>query len=431
MTSLKKVLIPSSILVFAFVSYLYFPSSLPINECSNVFSSGVYAGYHASLAAFVNSHPSNWELKKKGPSETQMLLSLFDKTADTPQRVDHEAFVSQLRKAIQQDHTVPFLQDLVRWIHLQPGLSIPIQKFFESVVEMPYSTSIEHFSELQKKLYRDSRFNGKNRSAHFGDSYLHGNLPYSLEGSFPFSFIRMGKPLYDTLYFNSLRLPGVAPSVSPEFLLFVEGQSKHVYVNLMKRHGMEGQCSKVLEQIEKEVPTLQVITLDKDSPFYWQRASIYPKEIEYTVFKEMFLEALTKRDGHYYWSLQLDPVSWNKTLADLIDQTHQIYFDKQPFLSRDDRRDLIELTYLAILDNLVDRWHPCSLNITCSQGMDRGPSLMVLWALQKDGNKHDLTAMLLAPPLLIHNRASHASRIQRFVSAAERIQQCSFVKSAL
>ena len=54
--------------------------------------------------------------------------------------------------------------------------------------------------------------------------------------------------------------------------------------------------------------------------------------------------------------------------------------------------------------------------------MDRGPSLMTLWLFQQQAiNDAELVVMLLAPPLLIHQRTSHAPRLARFISAAKRL----------
>jgi hypothetical protein len=64
---------------------------------------------------------------------------------------------------------------------------------------------------------------------------------------------------------------------------------------------------------------------------------------------------------------------------------------------------------------------PETMNITCRQGIDRGPSFSALW-LYKNGvfNLDQATVHLFVPPLLFHNRAPHASRIERFVSASKR-----------
>lgn len=423
----------STFLFFAafFFFWEIYPFSSPVEECCNVFSSRLYTDYYTSLISFVKNHPSTSQLKKEGPSETRALIALLDVPFDDQnffQRADHVTFVSQLRRAIQQNRTLPFLQDLVRWMYLKSDIDLSIQSLFKEEIPHSEESLTVLLPKLQQKFYADSRFCGVGNTTHLHDPFLCGNLPYPIFSSFPFSLIRMGKPLCVTS-----RFPLLSPSVSPEFLLFIQGQPRHLYVNLMKRHGAEGRSSKVLEDLEKEVSSFFVITLDKDSSFYWQRASLYPKKMEYKTFKESFLNSLLAKEGNFFWSSRLNLLTWKETLALLIDETYACYFKEGSLLNRRDRRDLIELTYLAILDNLVERWHPSSLNVTCHQGMDRGPSLMVLWILQKEGmetRKQELMIKLLAPPLLIRNRASHASRIHRFVSAAERIQRCPLLKNA-
>jgi hypothetical protein len=59
------------------------------------------------------------------------------------------------------------------------------------------------------------------------------------------------------------------------------------------------------------------------------------------------------------------------------------------------------------------------MNITCKHAIDRGPSLAVLWQLKLGlASENEAAALLLAPPLLMHNRTGHESRLERFTSAA-------------
>jgi hypothetical protein len=98
-------------------------------------------------------------------------------------------------------------------------------------------------------------------------------------------------------------------------------------------------------------------------------------------------------------------------------------FKNSATLNRTERKDFIEITYLKILDVIKDKCKPSSMNITCRQGMDRGPSLMVLWMLKKGVLDDPKVAanLLLTPPLLIRNRSSHRSRIEKLISTAKRL----------
>ena len=310
---------------------------------------------------------------------------------------------------------------MVHWIFLEARLTTPMETFLYRYLPPPQEDFFSYLQLNQDLLHRHPGFDGIAHESQKEDLFFQGNLPSFISHvgeKKQTRLIRFGQPL--THPFFSL-CQYWSPALSSEFSLFLEHQPSHFYVNLMKRRGKEGAMTQALERLEEEKPRLYVITLDKDSSFYWQRESSYPAEWESQSFKEAFLAHLCSPEGRYFWSKHLKSVEWRGTLARLIDQTHETYFRGNSRLNRRERQDLIELTYLAIIDHLVERWQPASMNMTCRQGMDRGPSLMVLWMMQKGLlEKPALAAWLLAPPLVTRNRSTHASRVERLLSAAER-----------
>jgi hypothetical protein len=185
---------------------------------------------------------------------------------------------------------------------------------------------------------------------------------------------------------------------------------------------MEASLTHSLEALESQCDNLYFVTLDKNSSFYKQEKEKYPDQWESASFKEAFLTHMFS--DNYFWSKHLNLPIWKEELREIVNQEHQSLFQNAEMLDRKEREDLIEISYLEILNHLVDKWHPSSMNITCRQGMDRGPSLMVLWMLQKGMmSKSEIAALLLAPPLMHHNRASHASKVERFISAAQRLEK--------
>lgn len=421
MKSVKWVTVLFFLSVAVFGSYHLFETRGLSEGCEQVFSTPFYSHYRSQLQAFFTSHPTY----STGQSVKDLIVTTQASTLD---REGHEAFVIKLRHAIkdatntgidQADHRL--LCDLVNWIFLEADLQSSVQDFFYTFIPRPDGDLLDYLSAVRQALYDDHRFNSSLLYKILADSYLEGNLPYSLVKLSPprtTKVVRMAHPLTE---FSAL--PWSLPKVSPEFALFLQNNPRHLYVNLMKRKGSESRHTYVIEQLERQYPHVSVVTLDKDSPFYRQDPSCCPDSMHPAAFKKVFLEQLLDDRGNYFWSKNLDKAEWELRLVDVLDTMHDVYFPNKRVLDRQERCDMIELAYLAILDALVDALEPTSMNITCKQAMDRAPALTCLWLFQKNAlDKDALAALLLAPPMLVHNRASHAARIGRFISAARRIE---------
>lgn len=268
------------------------------------------------------------------------------------------------------------------------------------------------FFEYLKTTFTDlkSRY-PKSKTTLSNDSYSEGNLPFLQFELSGIKVIRMGLPMIETSYFQSLFFP---PSINPEFVRFIRLQKRHLYVNLMKREGLEGPASVALEALELKEPKLAIVTLDKNSDFYWQKGN-YPDTA--AEFKSLFLKKLTDKKGAYYWSYHLE--NWPSQLEEILEDVHRSYFPQNDLFTKEERQAFIELAYLEILDRLTQSLLPSSLNITCKHAIDRGPSLAVLWQMKKGAaTERQVTALLLAPPLLMHNRMSHKARLDRFIATA-------------
>lgn len=277
----------------------------------------------------------------------------------------------------------------------------------------PYEEG-DYFIYLQNSLssLRSGKHFKKSKTTFSDDSFAEGNLPF-LQFTLPgkTQVIRMGLPIVERPYLQNLIL---TPPLNPEFVAFIRMQKRHLYVNLMKREGSEAPNSLAIESLEKREPTFSAVTLDKNSDFYWQQGE-FPSESK--AFKQEFYNKMVDPKGTYYWSLQL--TDWNRELKAILDKVHQKYFNQKLELSKQERQDFIELSYLEILDRLVAFLQPDSMNITCKHAIDRGPSLAVLWQLKLGlANENEAAALLLAPPLLMHNRTGHEPRLERFTSAA-------------
>lgn len=414
------------------------PPRYPIEEGKNIFETNIYRRYREQMKSFFQESPyyfgSKFSSKTKFNLKMKKLIQEIERPVSSPQeqRASHEAFVNQLRelassfflqKASEEElSSKMFFESMIRWIFLSADLTPDMQSFLFHHIAPPQDNLFPYLRRAQKVFQSNPKFNGTEREADYEDPFLHGNLPSNvawLNNDSRTQVIRLGKPIYQ---FSRSFWWWTSPEVCPEFLLFLQLQPSHLYVNLMKRRGIEWKSTKCLESLERKVQNLFVITLDKDSSFYWQREKGSSEIMESERFKKEFLDNMMSHKGNFFWSKHLNPSAWRRELHGILDHVHHHHFAHEPVLNRRERQDFIELCYLAILDVLVDKWSPASMNITCRQGMDRGPSLMVLWLMQKSLlDKDEVAALILAPPLVTRNRSSHAPRIERFISAGARL----------
>lgn len=407
--------------------------SPPVEEGTNEFSSNYYSAYHQQLKKFINNYPQIHSLTEISKEINDLVYNINQPLGDaSEQRKAHENFIYQIRAVIDSIPQSPsndkatseiFLNNLIDWVYLQANMREATEAYFDRFAEVPIKTDYSNLLSSLQALRKDKIFTrAPHETEHTIDQYLHGNLPsflFTLKNPSQTKVLRMGYPM-DSL--NKWHLPWITPTVYPEFLSFIKNQPRHLYINLMKRKGSESSATKALENLENNFSNIVIVTLDKNSDFYWQDAKKYPETVDSTEFKQIFLRHLINKKGNFYWSKSLNRNDWTKKLIVLLDEIHNIFFSNQATLNQKDRLDFIEIGYLSILDALVETLQPTSMNITCRQCMDRGPSLYALWMLQKNEvTARELPALLLAPPLLIHNRPSHLSRITRFISAAQRI----------
>lgn len=348
--------------ILAFLPLLVYFSSThhEIEESKTLFASGVYASYH-----------------------------LPAKTID-----EHIALVKEWREQKRAEelftHPLPFKA----W-----------KDFLHSITPASSLLTMHH------ALKQNPSFSSIHHAAPSEDQLLYANLPSHMATVKKTKIIRMAQPICQN---GGIWKWMSSPSPSPEFIRFVNSQSGHLYVNLMKRHGIEGRLTQALEGSEKEHSTLYVLTLDKDSSFYTQQSD--EGSIDTNLFLDQFTAALSGKQ--FYFTQKIEKPDFREILATV----QQHYFPSHSTLSKQERQDFIELSYLALIDHYVDKITPSTMNISCKQAIDRGPSLAVLWLIhQRAVDDEEAIVYLLAPPLLFHNRPSHTARLLRFQSALDRL----------
>lgn len=222
-------------------------------------------------------------------------------------------------------------------------------------------------------------------------------------------------------------------TVSPEYLRYLHALAnngkQHLYINLMDRTDeKEEQLSRKIEALERMEKSLHVITLDHNSNFYKQR---YTNLENAAVFKKAFLKKLFEEDGksHFYWSESIEPDSWRQECLLMIDNVHAQYFHNKETLSIDERKAFIDITYISQIRALLKRYDHA--NITCKHAMDRAPQLIsLLFAheivrTQADWSPDNVAKFLsivLAPPVLSHNRPSAERHIKRISNTIRYLQ---------
>lgn len=413
-------------LIFLGACYARDPLLGETRECDNIFFSKAYPEYASQLKKFVRSHPFYKSLEPLEITpfnqEALKLIQLIDGPLTEPKRKFHENFVSSLRTLISfgfQENTLSysFIQDLLRWIYLKADLKNEFHDFIASYL-VDHQNLLEAIKSTYKKIKAHSNFKKLGHNSKIEDQFFYGNLPFfvaELSNPTKTKLFRLGNPSH-----NDPSFFGTTYSVLPEFRAFIALGQNHLYINLMKRVKTEKSLALPLEKLSEESPNFFMATLDKDSCFYWQKAKHFPEKMDFNNFKNLFLDEMLAKEGNFFFSSQFRIEEKRDQLESLINKVHKTFFTSRSQLNREERQVLIELTYLNLVDYLVELSSPVSMNITCRQGMDRGPSLMLLFAYQKNllDNK-TLIALLLASPVIIHNRPSHESRIDRFLLSAK------------
>ncbi|MGK5594381.1 MAG: hypothetical protein ACSNEK_03370 [Parachlamydiaceae bacterium] len=399
-------------------------ASYTIHECDNLFTY-VYPAFKNKLLAVLNKDN---DLDKSQSKLAQALLNPM-----TNLRGYHENWVEHLRESIKREKNeqVALTEHLCSWLFLGADLNEEMQVFLNQRYAFPsYHPQLGDLIKCyHQEVFNDKALFNPHKAPTHNDEFGYGNLPSYLFSLSDTHVIRTPNCAKDIPFIRSLFLKA-QDGVQEEFLGYITSlkHQRHVYVNLMKRHGKEGSKSAQLERFERTQPSLILVTLDKDSDFYWQNAE-YSEKNNAAEFKENFLTNLFVDHGHYYWSSKLDQSKWKKAWEEIISGIHHRYFEQKSTLDKRERQDFIELCYLEFAHYLIDQFQPLSINLSCKQSMDRGPSLTALLfgeelikQKQLENNYKKLLTMLFAPPILVHNRHSHTSRIDRFVSTFKRIK---------
>lgn len=208
------------------------------------------------------------------------------------------------------------------------------------------------------------------------DPWIQGNLPQKLftlrNGEKEIALLSLAAPIRQTMI-NRVE-------IIDEFRGFLrhlkESGKVHLLINLQSRLSWrETARSTAIEDLQKNQAfkdALVVITLPKDTDFYYQR-NAFSDLTQADAFIAAFREQITQpRENGFYF-----PSQWKKEeLFQFCDTTfskiHKYIFENKNVLTRQMREDFIEIFYQFITIEAMNRFHADSMSFTCKDGVDAG-----------------------------------------------------------
>lgn len=228
--------------------------------------------------------------------------------------------------------------------------------------------------------------------------------------------------------------------IADEFRGFLRGANsegglkKHLVINLQNRTSWReyARCQ-ALEQLQKTAefnPQLFVMTLPKDTDFYHQSndyASMNKAEEFLDACKDQIEEA--ESCGFSF------PLNWKKSdilrfVESILPLIHSHFFHNKNTLTRRNREDFIEIFYQFLALKAIDQLDCDSLSFTCKDAVDTGAAAGAFFYgfiksihenLSKKQDQDFFRWLLYIPALFIRERAIDAERLNRTLSAMERL----------
>ncbi len=438
------------------------------NDFHYLFESAVFTAYYDQLHQFVENYLSvnedlTTELKQSTDfnARTKQLIGLilnpFTLESEEAKRQFHQQMLEELRVLVKQKRNADqkdsaasaFIEALCEWIFTGPKLIKEMAHFIENELSDADLEALENadpkdiprmISQFHNDLGNLSKFNGIEESNRLYDPLLLGDVPSRLykypiddqQGAADVQIIRTPVITKDKQRGGRGNLKAV--EIAEEFLGFLDSYQKHskthVYVNLMTRGGSEGIRTKAIESLEQTYSgTLHVMTLDKNSHFYWQTHA-FSNLHDADHFKAEFLSKMfDHKSTAYYWPSALG-IDWKDDCQEIIERVHQHYFSGKGDLSQQERKDFIELTYTEMIEAAFKKLKPNSANLSCKSCIDRGASALGEQYTKRcqsqkqewtKSRRQRLMTIALAPAILAMNRVMQADRMPRMQSAAQYI----------
>lgn len=176
--------------------------------------------------------------------------------------------------------------------------------------------------------------------------------------------------------------------------------------------------------------SLAVVTIPKDSDFYMQNSE-YLNVNGADEFMTVILKQLeTAEECGFYFPSSFKMNELIRFAEAALPLIHRHFFQRKNVLTRRNREDFIEIFYQFLSLKLIDQIHPSSLSFTSKDSIDTGAAQGSLFfaflKLLSSGfsEKSDLDYfrwLLYTPALFIRERPIDAERLNRTLTALERI----------
>ncbi len=248
----------------------------------------------------------------------------------------------------------------------------------------------------------------------------------------------------EDLHLSCLRIPSPTSQelinkvdIVEEFQAFLRalGSSKrnqtHLMINLQDRTSWQDHARcQALEKLPSEEVPLTVITLAKNTDFYFQREDYLHLDTA-KEFMEQFQQQIEGGEecGFYF------PSSFKQELKQFIknamEVVHELFFGAKRSLVRKNRLDFIEIFYLFLSLKAIEVYKPDTLSFTSKDSIDHGPaeSMQLFVVLRLLSAKTPLTEeekdtirwILYGSALVVRERAIDLSILRRSCSACSII----------
>lgn len=269
------------------------------------------------------------------------------------------------------------------------------------------------------------------------DPWIQGNLPSKL-----YHLRKKGKNI-DVLSLGSPTRQGKISraEIVDEFRGFLRylhaNEKMHLLINLQDRLSWhENARSAMLEHLQENAmfsPCLMVITLPKNTDFYYQRNGFADLDIA-DDFLSAFIDQIDnpEESGFFF------PEKWKKKdrlefTKSALSKIHETVFGGERSLTRQMREDFIELFYQLLVTEVIEKFDVSTISFTCKDAIDTGAYASGLFFGFLKGYQGDLTTkenldalrfMFYWRALSIRERASDGEPFFRTLSALQTWNRC-------
>lgn len=220
-----------------------------------------------------------------------------------------------------------------------------------------------------------------------------------------------------------------------EFLRSEKGQGKHLIFNLQDRTSWKEHARCVaLEELQKHEDfenRLAVVTVPRDTPFYYQE-SPYLRNNHADEFLKAFGEQLLDEESGFYFPPDIKEQLFPQCIEGLLHGIHKVFFGGRNVLSMDARTEFIDIFYLFLQLKIIELVKPTSMSFSCKDGIDYGiPNSVEMYALlrllrEEHLSKRDMeqiALMIYGPALLVRERLIRSENFKRMQNMIQLIEQ--------